>query len=288
MDYGNHLLDIYHAKASNGADVHSFDVGMETHQGPNVHQQNFKEVLSDQYMTSTMLPPLPQQQHLVEEASEPTAIPLPVLPDHVWATEEGQPYNPFWMSDHGISEDFIRGWLSRKRVQDLFRQGALCLGDRLNVNTVSDANIQVERSVSVTALKSPGLVVEIVDPSTGSLTGISKLCSGIGDILEFVKFHFHDKEILTPGITRVHEAVHVSRNGQDLGSLTDIRQRFVLWALMQAKRLDAQQPAVIYRSKDGRLKKTSTHAWIGNIYVQSRKGACKNEALKPHNAKKRA
>ncbi|KAL8738356.1 MAG: hypothetical protein Q9181_000827 [Wetmoreana brouardii] len=180
---------------------------------------------------------LPAQQISTDQQVEPP-IPLPDLPEHVWLALEGKPYDPFWMETYGISEEFLSSWNSKKKVEELFRQGALRLGDLLYFEVTSSTDVQETRCVVVRDCdRSSGIRVEIVNSITGHPTGVTETCLGISALHQFVIAHFADKcSLCKPRSSKAYDVTYVMRNDQKLGALTLFRQRFALWQIMQMRR----------------------------------------------------
>lgn len=80
------------------------------------------------------------------------------------------------------------------------------------------------------------VVVEILDPYTGHLTGFLRACRGLTPVVDFVTTHFQDQENPIQGKRILYRSIYVVRNGQELGSLNEFRQRYALWELIADKR----------------------------------------------------
>ncbi|KAL8695838.1 MAG: hypothetical protein Q9201_007939 [Fulgogasparrea decipioides] len=184
----------------------------------------------------------------------------PILPDHVLEAEKDKPYDPFWMTVFGVPDKHIEGWRSKKNVEDLFRRGALTVGDQLHFKVITTENEVVERAVFVRHLsllqqKSSRLLVapansislaqvvgiemvkgmallrvEILQPGPAYPDGVTASCSGVHSINELVLGHFHDRRTVK-GVS--YDSVYVRRGDQELGSLYEVRQRYALWEIIR-------------------------------------------------------
>ncbi|KAL8695839.1 MAG: hypothetical protein Q9201_007940 [Fulgogasparrea decipioides] len=151
MRYAGHLANISRSKTAEfiaAKAIETYD-NADPNQGPPI-QQGYEHQSTVGSGPSQQRPirQLPVQQLSPDQQVEPP-IPLPDLPEDIWVALERKPYDPFWMETYGVSEKFLSNWNSKKKVEELFQQGALRLGDYLHFEVTSATNMQETRYVVV-------------------------------------------------------------------------------------------------------------------------------------------
>ncbi len=71
-----------------------------------------------------------------------------LIPDHVFVSSVGKPYDQDWMVKHGINETVLQGFSSKHQLRSLISNDAIKLGDKLRV-TFQTANGAVNKEGTV-------------------------------------------------------------------------------------------------------------------------------------------
>ncbi len=156
-----------------------------------------------------------------------------LLPDATMAQLANAPYDPKWMINNGVDESVLNSFYSRFKLEALFGRGLFLVGDIFRTVTPwGSIQTEVEATVSEIAFTpsyidsaqvvaiSTSLVnghpdFQIVNKITGATTFLHK-CKGVSEL-----FGAMSNKSFT-GVT-TYRVFQISRNGQDLGNLTNLR-----------------------------------------------------------------
>ncbi|KAL8964432.1 MAG: hypothetical protein Q9183_004451 [Haloplaca sp. 2 TL-2023] len=163
-----------------------------------------------------------------EPSKDKTEIELPVLPDHVLTNIVDGDYDPSWMAHHNIPHHFLEGWTSKKKIDGLVGQHVLELGDLFSFKFVDANDAVVDRLVQLLKLEPKNKFnVDIYDPVAGTTLGAPLSSSSLNEVLAHLLAYHGDKRYARSP-RHCYEDCQVWRNGQNVGSLYAIRQRFTL------------------------------------------------------------
>ncbi|KAL8658840.1 MAG: hypothetical protein Q9202_007405 [Teloschistes flavicans] len=196
------------------------------------------EVAEDEVVTITISPT--QHQQLLGMFGE--NYPLdhflihayfqPILSDSIVETLYSHDYDNMWIQAYGISDEYLEGWISKYHLHNLFgKQDALKNGDKISFTAISSSGIRVERSVRIQNQPGvKGLQAQIDTGGYESQDLTVDLAKGVTQLIGKVTDHFGDHVDIRK--TDLYRALKIWRDGELVGTVYDVRQRYTLWAVM--------------------------------------------------------
>ncbi|KAI4252441.1 MAG: hypothetical protein LQ352_004289 [Teloschistes flavicans] len=156
----------------------------------------------------------------------------PILSDSIVETLYSHDYDDMWIQAYGISDEYLEGWISKYHLHKLFgKQDALKNGDKISFTARSSSGIQVERSVRIQNQPGvKGLQAQIDTGGYESQDLTVDLVKGVTQLIRKVTEHFGDHVDIRK--TDLYRALKIWRDGELVGTVYDVRQRYTLWAVM--------------------------------------------------------